>query len=132
MCRLLRVAFFLLVHRLSTPWGCKLQGTKCHPHFGNSLQLPKRSTRNLTIVRYYVKSHKINKNYIFLDITPCSLVEIKRRFRCANCPDDGAVRFSETSVYFHDTTRYKVRQDSNLHSRRSEDLKFCRVYIKFH
>jgi hypothetical protein len=35
-----------------------------------------------------------------------------------------AVRASETSVYFNETTRYYIPEVSNLHIRRRENLKF--------
>jgi microsomal dipeptidase-like Zn-dependent dipeptidase len=68
---------------------------------------------------------------------PCSLVEIDRRFRddyClhhqGDCPRLGqwiapimkAVNTSKTSVNFYQTTRHIISENSQLHTRRRENL----------
>jgi hypothetical protein len=75
------------------------------------------------------------KTTAFWDIAPCILVEIDRRFRGAYClhhqGDEssyclmmGAVRISETSVYFNETTWRCIPESCNLHSRRHENFKY--------
>jgi hypothetical protein len=70
----------------------------------------------------------------FLDIAPCSLVEGDRRFRSVYClhhqGDEWlnalmmeAVRTSETSVNFYQTTRRDVPEGCHLHTHRRENLK---------
>jgi hypothetical protein len=50
------------------------------------------------------------------DVAPCRLVEVYRRFRGAYCLAliMEAVRTSETSVNFYQTTRRYNREDSHL------------------
>jgi hypothetical protein len=64
----------------------------------------------------------------FLDIAPCSLVELDRRFRGSyvlpssfNALMIETVRTSETSVHFNETTRRYI--PGYLHTRRRENLK---------
>jgi hypothetical protein len=61
---------------------------------------------------------------IIWDVTPCSLVDIDRRFREAyslhhqpdHFPDSATVNSSETSVSIYQTTRLNVPKDSRLFS----------------
>jgi hypothetical protein len=66
------------------------------------------------------------KMTVFRIVAPCSLVEVHRRFRSACClyhqGDDAANTF-ETSVNFYQATRRNNPEDSNLHTRRRENLK---------
>jgi hypothetical protein len=66
------------------------------------------------------------------DTAPCSLVILGPRFRSTYClhhQDDEyalimeAVRTSETSVYFNETTRLFIPEGCHLHTRRLENLK---------
>jgi len=50
----------------------------------------------------------------FWDVRACSLLEVLMM---------EAVRTSETSVYFHETTRRYVPESCHLHTRRRENLK---------
>jgi hypothetical protein len=65
----------------------------------------------------------------FWHVTPCSLIDIGRRFRGAYClhhQDDEmmeTVSSSETSVNIYQTTRCSIPEDSRLHTRRRENLK---------
>jgi hypothetical protein len=59
---------------------------------------------------------------VFLDVAPCSHVEVYRRFRGAYCLHHQgalmmeAVRTSETSVNIYLTTRRWITEDSELQS----------------
>jgi hypothetical protein len=61
----------------------------------------------------------------FWDVAPCSLMEGDRRFRGVYCLRyQGfitvmmkAVRASETSVYFHETTRCYMPESCRIHTR---------------
>jgi hypothetical protein len=57
----------------------------------------------------------------FWDTTLCILVEVDRSFRGTLMIK--AVSTSETSVYFHETTRRSISEDCYLHSYRNENLK---------
>jgi hypothetical protein len=70
---------------------------------------------------------------VFWVVAPCSLLQVYRRFRGAFClrhqGDEyarvmEAARTSETSVNFYQTTRRNNPEDSHLHTRRPENLKF--------
>jgi hypothetical protein len=68
---------------------------------------------------------------VFLDVTPCSLVEMDRHFRGAFLIIAlmmEAVSFSETSVNFYATTRRYNPEDSHLRSHRRENLKSYLIY----
>jgi hypothetical protein len=52
-------------------------------------------------------------------IAPCSLVEVYRRFIAIALMMEAA----STSVYFYQTTRRNNPEDSQLHTRRRENLK---------
>jgi hypothetical protein len=52
---------------------------------------------------------------IFWDAAPCILVEIDRLT---------ALSTTETSVNFYQTTRRNIPDDSHLHTRRRENLKY--------
>jgi hypothetical protein len=63
----------------------------------------------------------------FLDIAPCSLVGVGRRFRGAcslqhQCMME-AVCTSKTSVYSNQTTRHYTPEGSHLHTRRRQNPK---------
>jgi hypothetical protein len=69
------------------------------------------------LVRFQVLTAASIKVTVFWVVAPCSLVEVNRRFRGTCClhhqdPDDGGP--SETSVNFHQTTRYSNPEDSHL------------------
>jgi hypothetical protein len=58
-------------------------------------------------MRFHIFTATNNKTTAFLDITPCSVIEIYRRFRGAYCfhrLSDDEDSTSETSVYFYETT----------------------------
>jgi hypothetical protein len=62
----------------------------------------------------------------FWAISPCNFVEVDRHFRRAYClhhQGDDEVRTSETSAYFHDTTRRYIQGNCYLHTCRRENLK---------
>jgi hypothetical protein len=83
-------------------------------------------------VRFQVLKASSMKMVVFWDVTPCSLVDVNRRFRGAYClqhPDDGDSKFmramiitlimevgstSETSVNFYHTTRRNSPEYSHL------------------
>jgi hypothetical protein len=61
----------------------------------------------------------------FWDMDPCILVETDGRISsayCRNRPDHGAVRNSETSVHFCETTLRHIPEDCHVHTRRPENL----------
>jgi hypothetical protein len=69
--------------------------------------------------RFLTKMTLNSKMSVFWDVTPCSLVETNRRFTCAYClhrPGDKAVRTSETSVSFYQTSRRNIPEDRHLTS----------------
>jgi hypothetical protein len=66
----------------------------------------------------------------FWDIALCSLVEVEQRFRGSYCRHHAlialmmeAVRTSETSVNFYETTRRRNPEDHSRHLHRRENLK---------
>jgi hypothetical protein len=59
---------------------------------------------------------------VFWDGAPCSLVDIKRRFRGAYASNI-RVRSSEIKVIIYQTARRNIPVDSHLHTRRRENLK---------
>jgi hypothetical protein len=65
-----------------------------------------------------------------LDVTPCSLVEVDRRFRFVTLMME-SLCISETSVYFNKTTRLCIPESYRLHTRCLENLKFCRPILSF-
>jgi hypothetical protein len=72
---------------------------------------------------------------VFRDVAPHILLEIDRRSRRAYCLRHqgdatlmmNTVSTSETSVNFYQTIRHNILEDSHLHSRRSEKLKYRQV-----
>jgi hypothetical protein len=58
------------------------------------------------------------KMIVSWDVSPCSLVEIDRRY----CLMMEAVSTSETSVSFYLTTRRNIQEDNHLHTRHHENL----------
>jgi hypothetical protein len=77
----------------------------------------------------YQTSHKL-KMADFWFVAPCSLLEVYQNFRgvcCLHHQGDlqvmEAARTSETSVYFHQTTRRNNPEDSHLHTSRRENMK---------
>jgi hypothetical protein len=60
------------------------------------------------------------KMTVFWDIVPCSLDEEDRRFIFAMMMK--AVRTSETSVHFKETTRCYIPEDCHLHTSHRENL----------
>jgi hypothetical protein len=51
---------------------------------------------------------------VFWDVASCSLADTDRCFKgtyCLNHHDDEAVRSSETSVNFYETTRHNIPED---------------------
>jgi hypothetical protein len=74
-------------------------------------------------VRFQVLTAAGMKMDVLWFVAPCSLVEVRRRFRSAYCfhhqtdrPDDGGRITSETSVNFYQTTRRNNPQESRLHA----------------
>jgi hypothetical protein len=71
---------------------------------------------------------------VLLIVTPCSVVEVCRRFRGACCLHrqvdtiTEAANASETSVSFYETSRRYNPEDSHLHTHRRENLKSCRMH----
>jgi hypothetical protein len=65
-------------------------------------------------------------------MSSCTLVEVDRRFRgkylIIRALMIEAVRTSETSVYFHDTTRRSIQEGCHLHNRRREKLKNLKYF----
>jgi hypothetical protein len=59
----------------------------------------------------------------FWDVAPCSL-ETDRRFRGAYCLMVEAKSTSEASMNFYETTRRKISEESHLHTRSRENLKY--------
>jgi hypothetical protein len=73
---------------------------------------------------------------VFWDVLQCSQTDVDRRFRGKCClhhqgdrPDE-TVRTSETSVNISLTTRQYIVEDSELHTRRRENLKFWLEMVK--
>jgi hypothetical protein len=64
---------------------------------------------------------KVMKMAVFWVVAPCSLVEVVASIIRAMME---AARTSETLVTFHQTTRRYNLEDSHLHSRLRENLKF--------
>jgi hypothetical protein len=81
----------------------------------------------------------VNKK-VFWGLAPCCIVDVHRCFRDSYCrhhqSDDGgstklwnfremmeAVHTSETSVYFHETTRHYIPEIWPIHTRRRANLK---------
>jgi hypothetical protein len=73
-------------------------------------------------------------------MAPCNLVEADRRFRVAYCLHHQvdefalvkeAVCYSETSVYFNDTTRRYIPESYHLQSRRRQNLKSHNIFLAF-
>jgi hypothetical protein len=61
----------------------------------------------------------------FWDMASCSIAEIDRPFRgtyCLHNQGDEAVRTSETSVCFNETTQCYVAEGCNVHTRRRQNL----------
>jgi hypothetical protein len=65
--------------------------------------------------------NNLMKLRILWDMQPCSLVGVGRRFIVSDLME--AVCTSETSVYSNETTRRYIPVDSQLHTRRRENLK---------
>jgi hypothetical protein len=63
-------------------------------------------------VRFQVLTAASMKFRIFWDVAPCSHVEVDRRYIALMME---AVRTSETSVNFNETTRRYIPEDSKLH-----------------
>jgi hypothetical protein len=68
---------------------------------------------------------------VFLVVAPCSMVEVYLRFigvassiRAIIDPMMEAASTSETSVNFYQTTRCYNPEDTHLHTRRGENLKY--------
>jgi hypothetical protein len=57
---------------------------------------------------------------VFWDVTPCSLLEVYRRFIALTMDAAGT---SETSVNFYRTTRRYNPEDNHRHTHRCENLK---------
>jgi hypothetical protein len=55
------------------------------------------------------------KGIVFWDVVLYSLMEVDRRFRGAYYLHTGAVRTSETSVCFHETTPRDIPESCHLH-----------------
>jgi hypothetical protein len=75
---------------------------------------------------------------VFWDIMPCSQIDVDRRLRCACClhhqGDTEAARTSETSVDIDLTTWQYIPEDSELHTRRRENLNLTSsgVFLEFY
>jgi hypothetical protein len=70
----------------------------------------------------------------FWDVAPCSLVEVDPRFRRAQCLNSQgtlteAVRTTERSVNFNETTQRYIPESCHFLTRRCENLKFHNVYF---
>jgi hypothetical protein len=63
-----------------------------------------------------------NKQSVFWDVAPLSLVEYRHGILIALIME--AVSSSETSVNFCHTARRNIPEDSHLHTRRRENMKF--------
>jgi hypothetical protein len=84
-------------------------------------------------VRLQVLTATSMKVTVFLDVAPCSLIEIHKYFRGVYClhglGDEliplkmKAVDISKASVSFYETTRRNIPEDNHLHTRRRENLK---------
>jgi hypothetical protein len=72
------------------------------------------------------------KMAVFWVIAPCSLVKAYRRFRYAYIIAliMEAVSTSKMSVNFYQTTRRNKPEDSQLHTRRRENLKSDYLYVR--
>jgi hypothetical protein len=76
-------------------------------------------TVQTTYSRFQVLMAVGMKMTAFWDITPCSLVEVDRRFRGVYCPVRvmmEAALTSETSVYFNKTARHHIPECCHLHT----------------
>jgi hypothetical protein len=56
--------------------------------------------------------------HLFWDAAPCSLAEIDRRFRGANCLHYKTFMMEAVSSY--QTTRHSISEENHLYTRRSE------------
>jgi hypothetical protein len=56
---------------------------------------------------------------VFWDVAPCTLVALMME----------AANTSKTSIYFYQTTRRNIPEDSPLHTRRLENMKFHLIRI---
>jgi hypothetical protein len=65
---------------------------------------------------------------VFWDVAPCRNVEVDRRFEWIAALMMEAVRTPETSDHFNVTTRRYIPVDSELHTRRRENLKSRKIY----
>jgi hypothetical protein len=63
------------------------------------------------------------------DIAPCNLVEVDQRLSAIALMME-AIRFSETSVYFYETTGYYITEDCYLHILRRELTFFVLLFIR--
>jgi hypothetical protein len=81
------------------------------------------SSNSTTLIRnIFNEVHENIKMTICWDVSPCSLVEIDRRFRGPYCLHHQEVVSSfEMSVNFYETTRRNIPEDSHLHTRRREN-----------
>jgi hypothetical protein len=73
----------------------------------------------ICFMRFQILTVTSMKMTAFWDIAPCNLTEVDRRFRDVYCPIVmtlimEAVRTSETSVYFKETTRRCIPEDCYL------------------
>jgi hypothetical protein len=90
-------------------------------------------------MRFGVLTAASMKFTVFWDVAPCSLVEIYRLlevlaasiFRAIALMME-AVSIFETSVNFYQITRRNIPEDSNLHTRRRENLKSHQFNSLYH
>jgi hypothetical protein len=69
----------------------------------------------LRLVGFHVFTAASMKMTVFWKVEPCSLVKVNTRFRNAYCLQMmEAVRTSESSVYFHETTRHYNAESFHL------------------
>jgi hypothetical protein len=64
-----------------------------------------------------------NKDGCFLDVSPCSIIEIDRGLRGTYCLHYETVSTSETTVSFYETSWCNIPQHCPIHNRPREHLK---------
>jgi DNA-directed RNA polymerase subunit E'/Rpb7 len=67
----------------------------------------------------------------FCHISPCSLVEVARHVYCLHHQGVEAVRTSETSVYFNETTRRYIPEGCNVRTRILTTAIQCKSVMKY-
>jgi hypothetical protein len=80
----------------------------------------------------HVTASQLLNMAVFWVVASCNLVEFYQRFRGTCYLMMEAASTSETSVNFYQTTRRYNPEDSDLHTRRRENLKFYKRSFLWH